>query len=232
MHPRSRTVRRTLGLVMLVVLALLVLGACSGVEKEAKPRPLPEEAKPLQPGEYRSEEFEPSLSFSVGKGWKNAPPESSEFLDLQRGALGDILFLRIEGVYEPTRVGVPDLVEAPEDAEGGIAWLRHHPYLRTSRPELVEVGGVEGERVDAIVGDLPEGHRGRCGTDCVDTARVEGVPPMKIPLAIFEKEKVRVIGLEVDGKAVYISISGPAVGFDLLIPEAQKVLDTVKWSGS
>lgn len=55
---------------------------------------------------------------------------------------------------------------------------------------------------------------------------------MKIPLAIFEKEKVRVIGLEVDGKAVYISISGPAVGFDLLIPEAQKVLDTVKWSGS
>lgn len=176
MHPRSRTVRRTLGLVMLAVLALLVLGACSGVEKEAKPRPLPEEAKPLQPGEYRSEEFEPSLSFSVGKGWKNAPPESSEFLDLQRGALGDILFLRIEGIYEPTRVGVPDLVEAPEDAEGGIAWLRHHPYLRTSRPELVEVGGVEGERVDAVVGDLPEGHRGRCGTDCVDTARVEGVP--------------------------------------------------------
>ena len=77
------------------MLAVLVLSACGGVEKEAEVRHLPEEAKPLQPGEYRTEEFEPSLSFRVGKGWKNAPPESSEFLDLQRGALGDILFLRI-----------------------------------------------------------------------------------------------------------------------------------------
>jgi hypothetical protein len=31
---------------------------------------------------------------------------------------------------------------------------------------------------------------------------------------------------------VYISSSGPAIAFDKLVPEAQKVLDTVKWSDS
>ena len=78
MHPRSTTVRRALGLGLLAMLVVLGLAACGGVEKEAEIRHLPEKAKPLQPGEYRSEEFEPSLSFRVGKGWTNVPPESSE----------------------------------------------------------------------------------------------------------------------------------------------------------
>jgi hypothetical protein len=51
-----------------------MLSACGGVEKEAEVRHLPEEAKALQPGEYRTDEFEPSFSFRVGKGWKNSPP--------------------------------------------------------------------------------------------------------------------------------------------------------------
>jgi len=216
MHPRRRTVKRALRPGLLAALVVLVIGACGGVEKDAKPRPLPEEAKALQPGEYRSEEFEPSLSFRVGEDWKNAPPETSGYLGLQRGALGDVQFLRVEEVYEPTRVGVPNALEAPKDPEDGIALLRHHPYLRTTPPERVEVGGVKGERVDAVVGDLPKGYRGRCGTDCVDTGIVEGIPPMKIPLAIWEGYKVRTIGLEVEGEAVYISISGPDIAFDQL----------------
>src|SRR5215212_4827866 len=95
MHPRSRTVRRALGLVMLAALVVVALAACGGTEKEAKPRPLPEDDKALQPGEYRSEEFEPSLSFRVGNGWTNVPPESSEFLALQRGVMGGVYFLAL-----------------------------------------------------------------------------------------------------------------------------------------
>jgi hypothetical protein len=77
MHPRSRSVRRALGLGVLAMLVVLGPSACGGVEKEAEVRHLPEEAKPLQPGQYRTEEFEPSFSFRVGKGWKNAPPRPS-----------------------------------------------------------------------------------------------------------------------------------------------------------
>jgi hypothetical protein len=233
MHPRSRTVRRALGLVMLAALVVVALAACGGTEKEAKPRPLPEDDKALQPGEYRSEEFEPSLSFRVGDGWTNVPTESSEFLAIQRGAMGGVYFFRVKEVYEPARMGMPnDVEEAPKDPKGWVAWGRHHPYLRTSEPEQVEVGGVEGERIDVVVGDLPEDYRGRCGTDCVDIGRVEGVPPLKNDIFAPEDAKERVTFLDVEGETVTISITSPASVFDDFVPEAQKVLDSVEWRGS
>jgi hypothetical protein len=232
MHPRSRTVRRALGLVMLAALVVVALAACGGTEKEAKPRPLPEDDKALQPGEYRSEEFEPSLSFRVGDGWTNVPPESSEFLAIQRGVMGGVYFFRVKEVYEPARMGMPNVEEAPKDPKGWVAWGRHHPYLRTSEPEQVEVGGVEGERIDVVVGDLPEDYRGRCGTDCVDIGRVEGVPPLKNDIFAPEDAKERVTFLDVEGETVTISITSPAIVFDDFVPEAQKVLDSVEWRGS
>jgi hypothetical protein len=108
-------VGRVISLGLLMVLVVVALAACGGTEKEAKPRPLPEDDKALQPGEYRSEEFEPSLSFRVGDGWTNLPPESSEVLAIQRGVMGEVNFFRLKEVYEPARMGMPNLVEAPKD---------------------------------------------------------------------------------------------------------------------
>jgi hypothetical protein len=225
-------VGRVLSLGLLVVLVVLALSACGGDEKKAKARPLPEDDKALQPGEYRSEEFEPSLSFRVGDGWTNVPPESSELLAIQRGVMGGVSFFRLKEVYEPARMGMPNVEEAPKDPKGWVAWGRHHPYLRTSEPEQVEVGGVEGERIDVVVGDLPEDYRGRCGTDCVDIGRVEGVPPLKNDVFAPEDDKARVTFLDVEGETVTISISSPASEFEEFVPEAQKVLDSVEWRGS
>jgi hypothetical protein len=232
MQPRRRTLGRALGLVMLAALVVVALAACGGTEKEAKPRPLPEDDKALQPGEYRSEEFEPSLSFRVGDGWTNVPPESSEFLAIQQGEMGGVYFFRVEEVYEPTRMGRPNVEEAPKDPKGWVAWGRHHPYLRTSEPEQVEVGGVEGKRIDVVVGDPPEDYRGRCGTDCVDIGRVEGVPPLKNDIFAPADAKERVTFLDVEGETVTISITSPANEFEDFVPEAQKVLDSVEWRGS
>ncbi len=58
-------------------------------------------------------------------------------------------------VYEPTRTGTPNLVKAPEEMVG---WFQQHPYLQTSKPEPVTVGGVKGVQFDVVVGDLPEGY--------------------------------------------------------------------------
>ena len=225
-------VGRVLTLGLLVVLVVVALAACGGTEKEIKPRPLPEHRKALQPAvEYRSEEFEPSLSFRVSDGWTNVPPESSEVLAIQRGVMGEVNFFRLKEVYEPARRGMPNVEEAPKDPKGWVAWGRHHPYLQTSEPEQVEVGGVEGERIDVVVGDLPD-YRGRCGTDCVDIGRAEGVPPLKNDVFAPADDKARVTFLDVEGETVTISISSPAIVFDDFVPEAQKVLDSVEWRGS
>ena len=228
----QRMVRRPPRLGLLVTLVVLALSACGGEkQQEFKPQPLPEEQQELRPGVYGSEEFEPSLSFRVGDGWTNVPPESSEFLAIQRGAMGGVYFFRVKEVYEPARMGMSNVVEAPKDPKGWVAWGRHHPYLRTSEPEQVEVGGVEGKRIDVVVGDLPEDYRGRCGTDCVDIGRVEGVPPLKNDIFAPEDVKERVTFLDVEGETVTISINSRAIVFEDFVPEAQKVLDSVEWRG-
>src|SRR5215208_6508921 len=158
-------VGRVLSLGLLVVLVVLALSACGGDEKKAKARPLPEEPKALRPGTYRSEEFKPSLSFRVGEGWSNSPPEASDALLLQltreeRVGLG---FVNAQEVYKPTKTGTPNVVEAPEDMVG---WFQQHPYLQTDKPGPVTVGGFKGVQFDVVVEDLPEDYSGVCRAGC------------------------------------------------------------------
>src|ERR687893_2754197 len=128
MQPRSTTVRRALGLGLLAMLVVLALSACGGDEKKAKARPLPEDPKALRPGTYRSEEFKPSLSFHVGKGWSSSPfVEASDFLPIARGQTAGLSFANVQEVYKPTRT-VSQIVDAPKDMAG---WFQQHPYLQT-----------------------------------------------------------------------------------------------------
>ncbi len=131
MYPQ-RMVSQVLRLGLLVTLVVLVVSACGGGEKEAKARPLPEDQKALRPGEYRSEEFKPSLSFRIGKGWSTYTPEAPDILRIWwRGGTGGLSFTNIHEVFKPTRTGAPNVVEAPEDIVG---WFRRHPYLDTTEP--------------------------------------------------------------------------------------------------
>jgi hypothetical protein len=225
LHPQRKTVRRAFGLGLLVTLAVLVLGACGG-EKDAKARPLPEDRKDLQPGVYRSEEFEPSLSFRVGEGWGYVPIEASDELQIVREhGTGGLGFVVSHEVYKPTKTGTPNVVEAPRDLVG---WFQHHPYLRTSEPKPVTVGGVEGVRFDMVVDDLPDDHRGRCGSGCEDIGRLSSGSET----FLGEGYKLRLTILEdVEGKTVSIGFASSAGDFEEFAPEAQKVVDSVKWKG-
>jgi hypothetical protein len=235
MHPSSRTARRALGLVMLAALAALgvvALAACGGDEKKAKARPLPEEPKALRPGTYRSEEFKPSLSFHVGKGWSSSPlGEASDILEITRGQTTGVNFSNAQEVYKPTKTGSANVVDAPKDMVG---WLQQHPYLQTSKPEPVTVGGVKGLQFDVVLGDLPQTYSGTCTTivgqpNCVDLVRLSTGGS----LFAAEGYPVRVIVLEdLEGETVTIGFFSPASEFEEFVPEAQKVIDTVKWGGS
>jgi hypothetical protein len=231
----QRWVRQVLRLVVLVTLAVLVLSACDGVEKQAEVRHLPEEAKPLQPGEYRTEEFEPSFSFRVGKGWKNDPPEAFDVLLLGKepGGFGAVT---VQRVYEPSKSGMPIVVNTPKDLVG---WLEHHPYLKTSDPEPVSVGGAKSLQLDvAVAKDLPENyHSGVCSSiaepeECVDLFRVS--TPQVSPVFVSESSKTHLIVTknELSGLTVAMGYASRSTNFEEFAPEAQKVIDSVEWSGS
>jgi type IV secretory pathway protease TraF len=220
----------SLGLLMVVV--VLALSACGGDEKKAKARPLPEEPKALHPGTYRSEEFKPSLSFHVGKGWSSSPfQEASDGLGIARGQTAGLGFFNVQEVYKPTTTGSAILVDAPKNIAG---WLQQHPYLQTSNPEPVTVGGVKGVEFDVVVGDLPKGYNPTCSSivgdpKCVDLFRLSTGGPV----FVAKGEKVHVIVLEdVEGETVTIGFVSRASEFGEFAPEAQKVLDSVEWRGS
>ena len=232
MYPqRRRMVSQALGLGLLAALVVLALSACGGEkQQESKPRPLPEDPKALRPGEYRSEEFKPSLSFRVGKGWSSAPLEASDVLVIAQGETKVIGFVNAQEVYKPTRTGTPNVVNAPEDMVG---WFQQHPYLQTDKPEPVTVGGVKGMQFDVVVEDLPEGYSEVCPGCGVGSGVAIFRLSSGFPVAYGEADKSRLIVLEdVKGETVTLGFSSPATEFDEFAPEAQKVIDTVKWTGS
>jgi hypothetical protein len=136
-------------------------------------------------------------------------------------------FVVTRRVYKPSKTGTPNVVEAPKDLVG---WYQRHPYLRTTDPKPATVGGIEGVRFDlAVAEDLPEGYRGVCGTECVDIVKV--ADGRVLWQTRFERTRLIVLK-DVEGETVTVSIHGQANGFDEFTPEAQKVLDTVKWRRS
>jgi hypothetical protein len=227
MYPQRSMVRQALRVALLVTLVVLAVCACGGGQEEArKPRPLPEEEKPLRPGEYRSEEFKPPLSFRVGKGWKNDPPEASDSLFITRGETRSLGFVTPLEVYKPTKGGTIQIVDAPKDQVG---WFQDHPYLQTDKPQPVTVGGVKGEQFDVVVADLPEDYSSVCGSDCVGLVRLSTGLQAILPGGY----KLRLIVLEdVQGETVTLGFVSPASTFDEFAPKAQKVVDSVKWRSS
>src|SRR5215216_1868326 len=220
-----------IGVLMVVILALAACGSGSAQE-EPKARPLPLYRHDLRPGEYHSVKFKPPLSFKVGKGWENAEEQLSDTIDMGLQGCGPptgdltckLHFANVKEVFKP---GTTNVVEAPKDLLG---WLQHHPYLKTSKPKPVTVGGVKGVQLDVLV-DLPKDYSvdPEC-SDCLDIAPLSNDQAA----AIFQEgNKRKVFVLEdVKGDTVMIWFAAPPDEFDELATEAQKVVDSVKWSGS
>jgi len=206
----------------------LAVGACGTPDEEAKPRPLPEEPRKLDPGTYRTEEFEPAFSFRVGEGWSVEAPEAYDLLLITRADEGGPLgFTNLKGAmfFKPTNTNTY-MTDVPKDVVG---WFQEHPYLETQGTDPVEVGGVEGIRTDVVVGDLPRGLSDECGSGCVPLFRFSSGG---LPLVLFEEDKARVNVLEdVRGETVITGFDIRADEFDEHAPEAQKVIDTVEWRG-
>jgi hypothetical protein len=218
---------------LLAILLVLALSACGGggsAQEEAKARPLPlYPAEALHPGEYHSVKFKPPLSFKVGKGWTTNEEQFSDFIQLaQQGDIGTLQFANVKEVYKP---GTTNVEEAPKDLVG---WLQHHPYLKTSKPQPVTVGGVKGEQLEVLIDHLPKDPNGYCDpypSGCLDIFHQSGGDQLGYFGKNFNARRATVLG-DVKGDTVVVWYAGPPDTFDKFAPKAQKVIDSVKWSGS
>src|SRR5918997_911383 len=212
-------VQQTLRVALLGTLAVLVVSACGGGgrQEQAEAPHLLKDENPLPAGEYHTQEFKPSASFRLEKGWISGGEAARQFAFSRD--MGQMGFSRVAEVYKPGTPGTEDVVEAPKDMVG---WFQHHPYLQTDKPEPVTVGGVKGKQFDlVVVGDLPR----------VDVFKDE--LSGGAPISFYPEEKVGIIVLEdVKGETVTIDFESLKPDFDEFAPKAEKVLDTVEWRGS
>jgi hypothetical protein len=210
-----------------ICLLLLSAAALSGCAGDAKP--LSEQFGSLSPGRYVTEEFQPSLSFEVGKGWEVSGLRQKPFFEIVREYQGGDSSVALAFNNPPSKVSDPrnpnKLVPAPED---WVSWFQEHPYLDTSEPVPASVGGVEGRRFDTKVkvSSLPEDYY---SVDCSGY----GVPLWPLleghHWCADEGYTSRTIVLRVEGETVIVDVYSESEMFEKVLPEAQKVLKTVEW---
>ena len=79
------------------------------------------------------------------------------------------------------------------------------------------------------VEELPDEYYGVCGQDCVDMAKVADGRLLYQP----KGERTRLIVLEdMEGETVTVALHSQITEFGEFTPKAQKVVDSVKWTGS
>jgi hypothetical protein len=219
-----------LAAVALITLAVSACGGGAGGEQQPKARSLPDSSQDLRPGEYRTEAFKPALTFTVGKGWALECPEGSDNVCLlPPGEQTLFKFVNVDEVYKPSGLIEMSGETTPPPADL-VGWFEQHPYLQTDKPQPVTVGGIKGQQIDVVVGELPKDYpEGLCGgIDCVQLT----VGSLGEDWAVEEGNKDRVTVLEdVKGKTVIIDFGSPAAEFDEYWPEAEKVVQSVQWKG-
>jgi hypothetical protein len=231
----------------LMAVVALTLGACSGgateggEDQQAEGRPLPKYGQASLPaGRYYTTEFEPSLSFRIsGDDWRfEGPsgtlgdPEHPDYLFFQKVPEAEISFFdirKLKGVYKPRGpAGTIESAPAPDEL---VDWFQHHPYLKTSEPEPISVGGIKGAQFDVIVANLPKNHEGVCGKTphCLDIFALSTGGSSEV----YYTKRARFIVLkDVKGVPVVIYYTNLKDEFDEFVPVAEKVLKSVQWAGT
>ncbi len=184
---------------------------------------------PVPVGEYRTEVFEPTVSFEVdeafkgGEGWLVPGPELPDSVALFGQGETALGFSNVQKVFDPSKLPEEVLVPAPEDM---VAWLREHPYLEAGEPTPANVGGVSGTQLDVVVPLEPKDYSYECTTPCVPAWDLSQEPDAYHFLSGY---KVRLFVLDVEGETVIVDIEAPEETFEGFLPKAQGVLDTVGW---
>jgi hypothetical protein len=191
---------------------------------------LPPTPTNLTPGRYATEEFEPSLSFRVGKGWAMNNPDKKDHFSIYSRAFAEsdkesgavLTFVDVRTIFDAKEPPEDNIHPAPK---GLLAWFRHHPRLDISKPVSTSVGGLPAERFDASVSSLPK----ETLDECPDCLPVFGLR-FGEPISVVKGFRQRIFLMEAStGETVAIVFYAPPDRFDEYLPKARGVLSTVGW---
>jgi hypothetical protein len=224
MLPTEKLGRAVLCLAIAAPLALVADG-CGGSEPSAPLPPIKQGGTPLKPGKYTTPRFRPKTTFKVGDGWATTSPELPDYFDIARSnAFRGIAFERIGTVAVPKDPTSLTRTSAPKDLAG---WIRRHPRLRAGRPGKATVAGLPATRIDAEVRSVPKTKfPSSCGRPCVALF----IPSDRRPVTYERGDMLRFLFLTAGHQRITITIAAPSDQFGSFLPQAQKVLSTVKFA--
>jgi hypothetical protein len=104
-----------------------------------------------------------------------------------------------------------------------VGWFQHHPYLKTSKPEPVTVGGVKGVQFDVACANLQK----------KDTqVEIFGLSTGGTSQVFFLKQEHYIVLKDVKDVPVVINYNDETDVYDEFVPVAEKVLQSVEWTGT
>ncbi len=121
------------------------LATASSVEPTTTALTFPTSQTPIEPGTYRWDGFEPSITIALGPGWALGH-DNAAFFDLFRGSdFPSVSFGRFTDVYVDGTTRVPAV-----DAETVAATLMGRTDLTMTHLSEIELGGRAGRRFDLV----------------------------------------------------------------------------------
>jgi hypothetical protein len=243
----STRTRATLFSAAIVTMTLAFAPLAAGAQDEAEPEgslapqaapePLPAGTGPLEPGTYITEALGPSLTFTVGDGWSIGGeavegvgvdlvpdpysydgPEDRAALGITRsdGEVFEGYCVPAGGDYEAfnqMRTSIEPTAQALADH------LAANPYLETSEPVPVEIGGHSGLQLDATAS---------VGDDCEIPVTFLWAIPVFDNWVLTDGDQGRYHLIDVDGEVVAFVLEGGAdVDMEDLASLARPVIDSM-----
>jgi uncharacterized protein YjbI with pentapeptide repeats len=208
------------------------LGGTTGPDGKPLPsEPAPLKPGPLSPGIYKANDFKPALRFEVGTGWGVLAPITADNLNLiatgsEVGQEGQVNFTRPLQVVDPSSLS--EAKSAPNTVDEWAAWFQAHPYLDTSDPIRMSVGGASGVSINVIAISPPASSTGFCrDLPCVPLYAGSTIDSV---ISSYVGVVDRFVILDVGGETVIIDVAATVGKFDQFAPKAQKILKTVEWN--
>lgn len=192
----------------------------------------PVDIGPLALGKYRSQAFQPTLTFVIGdQGWA-ASRDQAGVLGLVRevSPRGSVFFLRVDEVIASPCVQGGEGTQTGLGAADLLIQLRALEHLTVANQRPVEVGGITGQQVDVTVSDgVLAACGGLAGSEAAILRAGEEV------WSASPGELFRLISLSVDDQAMAIVLSTDWIGtpavqeLEALYALGQQVLDSVEY---